>query len=232
MAHEDPLENRSEYQPPTSPPKARVPSQRDYQSVKLDPTIDRRRARTQISNRSMRRASRSYTMTAFIAGALGALTASGVYLAMYDGDDPVAEPSAPVRVGVTGAGPSSALRVATVQGELATTSVTIESAIAPLAEPSPAVSLVGTAPHAGAPEQSTPEQRAPAQRTQPSHGKVPAALNPSAESPTVQARREASGPSAPGTAVPPEPSTEAPPPAPPPSSKAWVETPPRKVWVE
>jgi hypothetical protein len=211
MAKDDPTENRSEYIPPTSPPRARVPSKREFQSVKLDPTIDRRRQKTQISQRSKVRESRSYTVTAFIAGALGALAASGVYLAMTATGDADPKPPEPVRHGVTHAETTAAEQVRLaeprVESHAASALPTLSAPATPVSPDSLPLATV----------ESRPKTSGTSQRPT-AHSPVPPLEVPS-EPPTAEKT-----PNAPRVDPSPPPATSG-------SSRSWVGAPPRKVWV-
>lgn len=209
---DDDFENRSEYVGPTTIPRARVPKSLERESVKLDPKIDRRRARTVISHRALARVSRRYTWTAFVAGAVGALVASLVYLAL-NGGQPAANVSKKFEVSPTGVVPSVATRPVR-HGVLA-----------------PPERIATNAPSSGTAQQTAAQQTAAQQTaTPPARGSSPSAVAvPRAVSHPEPAVRPRPAPKADE----PEPveSAASPEAAPGSTSRAWVKPPDRKPWV-
>lgn len=206
----DDSENRSEYVGPTTIPPARVPKS-EFESVRLAPGIDRRRARTMVSQKAMVRESRKYTWTAFLAGAFGALVASLVYLALHAKEkEEQAERAANIAAG------SAAARRAPdhpPESEIRRGTVVVEPA--PATPSAAAAALSATAP-SGA---STTPVDPPSDRTV--RSPAPRAPQPATpRSPDAPAR-------APDGAE-----SDHPEPAPGGSSRVWVKPPERKPWVQ
>jgi hypothetical protein len=214
----DDSENRSEYVGPTTIPPARVPKS-EFESVRLAPGIDRRRARTMVSQKAMVRESRKYTWTAFLAGAFGALVASLVYLALHAKEK---EEEAEHKKNLAAAS-AAAQRTGAHPAESEIRRGTVVVDPGPRTAPSAAASALSATAHPSPTEAFPPATVSPNDRAV----RTPAPRAPQTPTPPVPSPRSADAP-----AHAPDGAEASPEPAPGGSSRVWVKPPERKPWVQ